>query len=222
HAVLYASKIVPSARLYGADPNTFTGVDNNLYQFIFPYELKVSGTQNSNIFLVYPTATGETRPGGGGWFVLTDSLTTPARTSQQANFLQFNPRNLATFYTAISSNGNHPLENAQAYLRDGAASNDAWFTADLMFDNNTGDSVRWGPVAKADYNHPLAGSPPAGVGADTGFVNILYTIPRADHPISSIPQLQHFAPVGFINNGRFNGPGKPEQYATQANTFQVN
>src|SRR5690606_12666723 len=53
HAVLYASKIVPSARLYGADPNTFTGVDNNLYQFIFPYELKVSGTQNSNIFLVY-------------------------------------------------------------------------------------------------------------------------------------------------------------------------
>src|SRR5690606_17555596 len=122
HAVLYASKIVPSARLYGANPATLTGNDNSLLQFVFPYELKLSVTPNSNIFLVYPTAAGETRVGGGGWFVIPDALTTSPQLPQQAYFLQYNPRTLPLFPTS-STGSDHPLELAHAYLRNGEPGN---------------------------------------------------------------------------------------------------
>src|SRR5690606_35592458 len=74
---------------------------------------------------------------------------------------------------------------------------------------------------KADTSNTLAGNPPADVGADTGFTNVLYSIPRPDRHPSSIPQLQHFSPSGFINGGRFDS-STAERFSTQANTFQVN
>ena len=217
HAVLFATKIVPAARLYGANPAALTGNDNSLLQYVFPYELKLPGTPNSNIFLVYPTAAGETRPGGGGWFVIPDALTTSPQLPQQAYFLQYNPRTLTIFPTGILGN-DHPLELAQTYFRNGEAGNDGWFTADLMFDG-PGDRVRWGSVTKAAT--PLSGMAPATVGADTGYTNILYSIPRRDRRLSSIPQLQHLSPSGFFENNRFDSP-KSQHYSVLANTFQVN
>ena len=218
HAALYVGSAIAEARLYGADPATNTGADDNLIQYVYGRPLNQAGV-GSNIFIVYPTAAGETTSGGGCWYLIYDALTTSPSTSQQANFLQFNPRTLAMFYTAHAGK-THPIENTQSYQRNGSPGNDAWFTADLLFDT-TGDRVRWGPVTKADASNPLAGSPPPGVADPTGFVNVLYDLPRPDHPVASIAQLQHFSPSGFIFNGRF-GNTSAEQFATQANTFQVN
>lgn len=219
HAALYINSGQAEARLYGADPATNAGTDDNLIQYVYGRPLNQAGV-GGNFFVVYPTAAGDSREGGGCWFLIYDSLTTAPSISQQANFLQFNLRTLSSFYSANSGN-THPLENSQSYQRNGAPGNEAWFTADLMFDSDTGDLVRWGPVTKADASAPLGGNPPSGVSDATGFVNILYDLPRPGHPVASVPQLQHFSPSGFIANNRADAP-TTEQYATQANTFQVN
>ncbi|MFH1499404.1 MAG: hypothetical protein ABII82_16465, partial [Verrucomicrobiota bacterium] len=225
HAALFVGKIVLDTALYGADPsvNSYANRDRNLHQYVDPYPLKPpppDDTETENFFVVYATAAGETRQGGGGWFVIPDAITTLPQRPQQAYFLQYNPRALA--HTPNSNlTPDHPLEVAQTYLRNGEPGNEAWFTADLMFDNTTGDSVRWGPVTKTRLSAPFSGEPPAGVSGETGFQNMLYSIPRSDRRPSSIPQLQHFSPTGFIGKGRFSD-GSDENWAVKANTFQVN
>lgn len=219
HAAIYVgSGGNPDAWLYAADPAANNGNEDNLIQYVFGRPLNQTGV-GGNFFMVHPTPAGATTAGGGCWLLTYDSITTIPGTSQQANFLQFNPRALAVFWTGGSSN-THPLENTQSYQRNGSPGNASWFTADLMFDTAAGDRVRWGPVNKAGPGSPPTNAP-AGVSADTGFVNILYDVPRPEHPVSSIAQLQHFSPSGFISNGRF-GNTTPEQFATQANTFQLN
>ncbi len=212
HAALFAVNNFPSAFLYGANP-AGTTTDKLLQYF---YGRGLSGSANINLYLVYATGIGETRDGGGGWAVMTDSRST---NTQQSNFLQYNPRALSLFWSGNSGSDPHPMENTFSFPRDGAPGNDSWFGKDLIFDTS-GDRVRWGPVNMETNRTVAYDPPPAGLSDETGYVNVLYTLPRAESPVVSIPQLQHFSPSGFVNNGRITSTG--DHYALHANSFQVN
>lgn len=227
HVALYTTSDKFSARLFGADPKVNNGPDDKLLQYVYAkkHSNPSAGSPEDLLpnFLVYPTDTG-TREGGGFWFTQNDALTG----AQQSIFSQYNLRAAIIFWTGISSTSGHPLERALTYARNGASGNSDWFKADLLLDSSA-DLARWGSVNNA--RRPAYTLAPSGVGAQTGFSNLLYDLPRPGRPVVSLGQLQHFSPSGFISKlgdwVRFDGATSTQnatntQYSVLSNTFQSN
>lgn len=215
YVALYTGQSRVEARLYGADPDTNSGTEDNIVSTVFAQPAAADGA----CFLVPPLSTGSA-DGGGTWFVLRDSLRTDFSrfTRQMSPFIQFNIRALYNQNAGHGGTDNHVLEPARTYTQKNASNAPDAFKHDLLMDASA-EFARWGPVTKGDVSSPT--TPPSGVGADTGFQNVLFDIPRPDHPIVSFGQLQHFNPAGFIKDGKVGGTGDGKGFTVTTNTYQL-
>src|SRR5690606_21930428 len=142
----------------------------------------------------FEASDGASQYGGGAFFTLHDGF---SEGPQQSPFLQLNYR---AYTTANYSGGSaHPLQWAIKYFLEGLPGQtgpDPRMKANILSppgDDDIPATTRWGLVNTGEF--PEMTTVPASIDspahADLGFVNILYDIPRANLPLSSLGQLQH-------------------------------
>ena len=193
------------------DDSSLTGSQRHIHNI---YGLPTSAGGDRKGFVTEPTDSVGQKLGGGIILTLYDAPTDDepeALLPQQAPFMQANYRSFFARYQG-SLGGKHLLEWGYTHFKnyasaDGDTSFNKFLQANLMFrpdvtlpeDLNT---VRWGLLNFGEG--PSQSQAPASIGGPgtsslVGFNNYLYDIPRPDHKISSLGQLQHFNTTGHVN-----------------------
>jgi hypothetical protein len=186
--------------------------------------------------LVYPFSSGLRHGGGLGLFI--HDASNVFRTQQTPTY-QLNYRGIMVTNAAYSSFGSNPnstgqkdiaISWARTRIKSGSTSlpgNDTpneFIQSNLLWrDPSNPSEVRWGIYNTGEgYDGSVV---PASLNGDTGLVNILYDVPRASHPPTSIAQLRHLNTAGHIpyavstgsNSSKWN-----DAFATQNHSFQPN
>jgi Tfp pilus assembly protein PilX len=229
HAALATDNGVISFALYTANYTTALG-DQTLIRYVLPHTYAADSA--NNIALVYPLSSG-LRHGGGLNFFIHDASN--VERNQQNTTYQVNYRSLLVdnaAYTSFGSNPNGTGQNdiaisfARTRVKNGSTSlpgNDTpndFIQAHLLWrDPADPTDIRWGIFNTGETDGTTV---PSALVGDAGLVNILYDVPRADHPPSSIAQLAHFNTAGHIPRVNWTAPHFRDAFATRNHSFQPN
>ncbi|MET0263556.1 MAG: hypothetical protein ABW223_11700, partial [Rariglobus sp.] len=230
HAALVSDNGMVAFKLFSSNYTDTLG-DETLIRHLVPHTYAADSA--SDTILVYPFSS-ELRHGGGLSVFIHDASNVAA--SQQSPLYQVNYRGLIVENAAYSSFGTNPngtgqkdiaISWARTRVKNGASSlagNDTpneFIQSHLLWRDPTDPSqVRWGIFNTGDgFDGTVI--PPALVG-DAGLVNILYDVPRANHPPASIAQLRHFNATGHITRNDWTKPTWAERLATSNHSFLPN
>jgi hypothetical protein len=234
HAALTTDEGIIGFRLHSADYTAALG-DQTLIRCALPHSYAADKVKNT--ILVYPLSQGLRHGGGMNMFIHDASNVAK---SQQTTFSQVNYRGLivanANGTEILSDNTGNPngtdqtgttLSWARTRVKSGAASlpgNDTpsdFIQSHLLWrDPANPTEVRWGIYNTGEaYDGTVV---PSSLSGDTGLVNILYDVPRAVHPPSSLAQLRHFNIAGHISRTDWQDPHLRDEFATANHSFQPN
>jgi len=186
--------------------------------------------------LVYPFSSAVRHGGGLGLFI--HDASNVFRTQQTPTY-QLNYRGIMVTNAAYTSFGSNPnstgqkdiaISWARTRVKSGSTSlpgNDTpneFIQSNLLWrDPANPTQVRWGIYNTGEgYDGTVV---PVALNGDTGLVNILYDVPRAAHPPSSVSQLRHLNTVGHIPYAVSTGSTSSkwnDAFATQNQSFQPN
>lgn len=178
-----------------------------------PWPTNTEGVQQSDD-IVYPT--NDSRSGAGFIVTRQDPIAQSAalygsQKMQQALYSQFNFRAYST--GPLGSSGPNIHFPGKVYIRPGDAQNEERFEDHLMFGPDSNNkNVRWGVVHNGKWNNPTSAPPP--VDSTSLAKVLLYDIPRDDHPLASLGQLQHMNMSGIPTH---NPKEEHSKYAFQVN-----
>jgi hypothetical protein len=231
HAALDVDGAIVAFSLHTKDYTTTTG-NRTLVRYLFPHTYVEDATAFASP-LVYPLSSGLRHGGGIGVFIHDASLVAK---SQQTPTYQLNYRGIMVSnaaYTSFPTNPNGTGQKdiaiswARTRMKSGSTSmpgNDTpnqFIQSDLLWrDPSNPTEVRWGIYNTGEgYDGSVV---PAALSGDTGFVNILYDVPRASHPPAAISQLRHFNTVGHIPFTGLTAVPFRDAFAIQNHSFQPN
>jgi hypothetical protein len=229
-AALTTDNGIIAFRLHSSDYTPALG-DLTLIRYILPHTYQVDSAGNTA--LVYPVSSNLRHGGGMGLFIHDASNVS---TSQQSATYQVNYRALSVDNAGYTSFGTNPngtgqkdiaISWARTRVKNGASSqagndtpNDFLQSHLLWRDPSSPSEVRWGIFNTGEgFDGTVV---PSSLSGDTGLVNILYDIPRAEHPPSAISQLRHFNTAGHIPRVDFSKPHFRDSFATKNHSFQPN
>lgn len=229
-AALTTDNGVIAFSLYTANYTAALG-DQTLLRFVLPHTYQTDSAGNTA--LVYPFSS-DLRHGGGMGFFIHDASNVTG--NQQNTTYQVNYRSLLVdngAYTSFGANPNGTGQNdiaisfARTRVKNGATSlpgndtpNDFIQSHLLWRDPSDPTQVRWG-IFNTGEGFDGTTVPTSLIG-DTGLVNILYDLPRAEHPPASISQLSHFNTAGHIPRANWTTPHFRDAFATRNHSFQPN
>ncbi|HBR93505.1 MAG TPA: hypothetical protein DEA90_05010 [Opitutae bacterium] len=224
HASLFFTKAHIQTELfldYDPDERTTIG-DRRLVQSIVGH-YPSTGDDSTNVFLVYPVDSG-LRVGGGSYFRLNDFSNSYF---ERAFFLQQNYRMTMIDGYHGYTGGTHLKEWARGYAKTGFPGNEKYISANLLRPVGSLTNVRWGPINSGTGSYDTV--PPAGIGSEVGFTNLIYEVPEPNIGLSSIGQLQHFNTMAYIDRINWHGYssmrslyGQNVQNATTVQCWQGN
>jgi hypothetical protein len=216
---------------YASNYTTALG-DQTLIRYLLPHTYVADSA--SNTALVYPFSSNLRHGGGMNLFIHDASNITG---NQQNTTYQVNYRSLIVdngAYTSFPNNGNPAtgqgdiaISFARTRIKNGAASlpgNDTpndFIQSNLLWrDASDPTEVRWGLFNTGDGFDGT--TVPSSLVGDAGLVNILYDVPRASHPPSSVSQLRHFNTTGLIDRVNWTVPLFRDKFSTVNHSFQPN
>ncbi len=231
-AALTTDNGVIAFSLYDANYTSALG-DQSLIRFLLPHTYQADSAGNTA--LVYPFSSDLRHGGGMGLFIhdASNIAGNQQNTTYQVNYRSLIVDNAAyTSFTGGNPNGTGQnditITFARTRVKNGATSlpgNDSpndFLQSHLLWRDPTDPTqgIRWG-IFNTGENFDGTTTPSALVG-DTGLVNLLYDVPRAAHPTSSISQLRHFNTTGHISRVNWTLPHFRDKFATANHSFQPN
>ncbi|MBC8040600.1 MAG: hypothetical protein H7Y06_08670, partial [Opitutaceae bacterium] len=233
-AKTHAALVVGSSGMHTALYLDATGPNDpaKAIQFTFSQYTVDPAQGGAFVFLVDPISSGSRVGGGLLNFYNQPPGSAGTTVPQQAPFYQVNYRALWVNYSSSNSAANHPVEFARTYAKNGASAQGSttfnpWLDAHHMRPTPGAATTRWGIVnrgenAAQDQSAPQTLTPLSVRNTDAGFQNFLYDLPRADRPLASLGQLQHFNTAGFITASSFLGQGSVAYNSNIVHTWQTN
>jgi Tfp pilus assembly protein PilV len=234
NTVTHAALVVGQSGMFTALYLDASGPDTPAKALQFTFGQYTSDPANpiGLISLVDPISSGSRVGGGLMNFYNQPPGSAATATPQQAPFAQVNYRALWVNYSSSNSGANHPVEFARTYVKNGASAPvgspfNPWLDAHHMRPSPGASTTRWGIVNRGensaqDQSAPQTLTPLSVRNTDAGFHNFLYDLPRTDHPLASLGQLQHFNTAGFITASSFLSQGSVSYNSNIVHTWQVN
>ena len=231
HAALTTDNGAIAFSLHSANYTTALG-DQTLLRSVVPHTYTADSAGNTA--LVYPFSSGLRHGGGMGFFIhdASNVANSHQTTTYQVNYRTLVVDNAAyTSFTTGNPNGtgqnNIAISFARTRVKNGAASlpgndtpNDFIQSHLLWRDPSNPTEVRW---CIFNTGEGFDGTTvPSSLVGDAGLVNLLYDVPRAEHPTSAVAQLRHFNTAGHIPRVNWSAPHFRDAFATRNHSFQPN